>query len=417
MKDVTWRDAGIRSPWLGIANRIGERAERLGLSWPSFAPEALLGAARRETGLSDFGAPSFREGFDVLVDSLDREADLSSLGRVVLRTQLVRNLATRLRVVDWAKRHPEVREEKIVRPWVVLGLPRTGTTLLSFLLDLDPLNRSLLSWEADHPVPPPELATRLDDPRIAETTKRLAGSNSLMPWLPAMHPMGATLATECVTLFMLDFRSLQIETQARVPRYRAWLEQADMRSTFALHRLVLQILQSRVPTERWALKTPQYLWCLPALREAYPDARLIWTHRDPLPVVASVASLNQAFYRTWARRPEPVVTGAYWSGHMAEAVRRGLAFDAAQGGQRWCHHLHYTELMKDPVGAVEGLYAHFGERVSDLHRRRMEVWMRDRSQSAFGRHRYDLADFALSEDALDRAYAPYRERFGVAREA
>jgi hypothetical protein len=102
---------------------------------------------------------------------------------------------------------------------------------------------------------------------------------------------------------------------------------------------------------------------------------------------------------------------------MAEAVRRGLAFDAAQGGQRWCHHLHYTELMKDPVGAVETLYAHFGERVSELHRRRMEVWMRDRSQSAFGRHRYDLADFALSADALDRAYAPYRERFGVAREA
>jgi len=417
MKDVTWRDAGIRSPWLRLANRIGEGAERLGLRWPSFAPEALLAAARRETGLSDFGDPRFREGFDVLADSLDREADLSSLGRVVMRGQLVRNLAMRLRVVEWARQHPELRDERIVRPWVVLGLPRTGTTLLSFLLDLDPLNRSLLAWEADHPVPPPELATRLDDPRIAETTERLGGSNRLMPFLPAMHPMGATLATECVTLFMLDFRSLQIETQARVPRYRAWLERADMSPTFALHRLVLQILQSRVPTERWALKTPQYLWCLPALRAAYPDARLVWTHRDPVPVVASVASLNQAFYRTWARNPDPVVTGAYWSEHMAEAVRRGLAFDAAQGGARWCHHLHYTELMKDPVGVVEALYAHFGERVSDLHRRRMETWMRDRPQSAFGRHRYDLADFALSADALDRAYAPYRERFGVAREA
>jgi hypothetical protein len=417
MKDVTWRDAGIRPAWLRLANRIGERAEGLGLRWPSFAPEALLAAARRETGLTDFGDPRFREGFDVLADSLDREADLSSLGRVVMRGQLVRNLATRLRVVDWAKTHPEVREERIVRPWVVLGLPRTGTTLLSFLLDLDPLNRSLLAWEADHPVPPPELATRLDDPRIAETTERLGGSNRLMPFLPAMHPMSATLATECVTLFMLDFRSLQIETQARVPRYRAWLEQADMSPTFALHRLVLQILQSRVPTERWALKTPQYLWCLPALRAAYPDARLVWTHRDPVPVVASVASLNQAFYRTWSRNPDPVVTGAYWSGHMAEAVRRGLAFDAAQADRRWCHHLHYTELMKDPVGAVEALYAHFGERVSDLHRRRMETWMRDRPQSAFGRHRYDLADFSLSAEALDRAYAPYRERFGVAREA
>jgi hypothetical protein len=414
--DVTWRDAGIRPPWLRLLNGAGEAAARLGLRRPSLAPEALLADAERETGLADFGDASFREGLDVLADSLEREADLTTLGRIAIRAQLVRNLATRLRVLDWAKRQPEVREERIVRPWVILGLPRTGTTLLSFLLDLDPLNRSLLAWEADHPVPPPALATVAEDPRIAETAQRLAGSDRLMPWLAAMHPMGATLATECVTLFMLDFRSLQIETQARVPRYRAWLERAEMRSTFAIHRLVLQILQSRLPTERWALKTPQYLWCLPALHEAYPDARRVWTHRDPLPVVASVASLNHAFYRTWARRPDPVATGAYWSGHMAEAVARGLAFDAAQRDRDWCHHLRYAQLMKDPIGAVEALYAHFGERVSDLHRRRMEAWMRDRPQSAFGRHRYDLADFGLRADALEGAYAAYRARFDVPRE-
>jgi hypothetical protein len=416
MKHVTWRDAGIRSPWLRLLNRVGEGAAQRGLVWPSLEPESLLAAARRETRLADFGDPAFREGLDVLADSLEREADLSPFGRVVIRAQLVRNLATRLRVVDWAKRQPEVRDERIVRPWVVLGLPRTGTTLLSFLLDLDPLNRSLLAWEADDPVPPPALATVAEDPRIAATAKRLAGSDRLMPWLAAMHPMGATLPTECVTLFMLEFRSLQIETQARVPRYRAWLERADMRPAFAIHRLVLQILQSRLPTERWALKTPQYLWCLPALREAYPDARLVWTHRDPLPVVASVASLNQAFYRTWARSPDPVATGAYWSEHMAEAVARGLAYDQAQAGTAWCHHLRYTELTKDPIGAVEALYAHFGERVGELHRRRMEAWMRDRPQSAFGRHRYDLADFALQADALDGAYAAYRERFAIPRE-
>jgi len=414
--DVTWRDAGIRSPWLRLLSRAGAGAARLGLA-PSLAPEALLAVARRATGLDDFGAPEFREGLAVLADSLEREADLSPLGRVVIRGQLVRNLATRLRVLDWAKRHPEVREERIAPPFVILGLPRTGTTLLSFLLDLDPRSRSLRAWEAEQPVPPPELATVAEDPRIAATAKRLADGDRVMPWLPAMHPMGATLPTECVTLFMLEFRSLQIETQARVPCYRAWLERADMRPAFALHRLVLQILQSRLPTERWALKTPQYLWCLPALREAYPDARLIWTHRDPVPVVASVASLNQAFYRTWARRADPLVTGAYWSSHMAEAVGRGLAFDAAQGGRPWCHHVQYAELMKDPLGAVEAIYGAFGEPVSDLHRRRMEAWMRDRPQSAFGRHRYELADFALERDALDRAYAAYRERFGVPREA
>ena len=416
MEDVTWRDAGIRSPLLRALNGVGAGAARLGLRWPSFAPDALLAAACRETGLSDFGEPSFREGLDVLADSIEREADLSAFGRIVVRAQLVDNLATRLRVLDWAKRHPEVEKERIERPWVILGLPRSGTTLLSFLLDLDPSNRSLLAWEARRPVPPPELASAAEDPRIAETAKSLAGSDRLMPWLPAMHPMGATLPTECVTLFMLAFRSLSIETQVRVPAYKAWLEQADMRPAFAIHRLVLQILQSRMPTERWALKTPQYLWCLPALREAYPDARLVWLHRDPLPVVGSVASLNQAFYRTWARDPDPVATGAYWSEHMATAVERGLAFDARQAGQAWCHHLRYAELMQEPIAAVEALYASFGERVTKLHRRRMEAWMRDRPQSTFGRHRYDLADFGLSKESLDARFAAYRTRFDVPRE-
>lgn len=416
MKDVTWRDAGQLPLVLRLLNAAGAAAARLGLRAPSFAPETLLDAARRETGLDDFGDPSFRAGLDALTGSIEREAGLSPFGRVAVRGQLVSNLVTRLRVIEWAKRHPEVGKERIERPWVVLGLPRTGTTLLSFLLDLDPTNRSLLTWEARTPVPPPELGTRAEDPRIAEAAKSLAGGERLMPWLPAMHPMGATLPTECVTLFMLAFQSLQIETQARVPEYKAWLERADMRPAFAIHRLVLQILQSRVPTERWALKTPQYLWCLPALREAYPDARLVWTHRDPGPVTASVASLNQAFYRTWSRDPDPHATGAYWASHVETAVARGLAFDAEQGGRPWCHHLRYVDLMKEPVAAVERLYAAFGETVTPLHRRRMEAWMRDRPQEAFGRHRYDLADFGLRAEALDERFAAYRARFDVPRE-
>jgi LPS sulfotransferase NodH len=413
---VTWRDAGRHPLPLRALNAAGAAAARLGLRVPSFAPEALLAAARRRAGLDDFGDASFREGLDVLAESLDREAGLSAFGRIAVRGQLVETLATRLRVIDWAKAQPEVGKERIERPWVILGLPRTGTTLLSFLLDLDPGNRSLLTWEARAPVPPPELATVAEDPRIAAAAQSLAGGDRLMPWLRAMHPMGATLPTECVTLFMLAFRSLQIETQARVPVYKAWLERADMRPAFAIHRLVLQLLQSRLPTERWALKTPQYLWCLPALREAYPDARLVWTHRDPRPVTASVASLNQAFYRTWAAHPDPHATGAYWASHVATAVERGLAYDDAQGGRPWCHHLRYVDLLKEPIAAVERLYAAFGETVAPLHRRRMEAWLRDRPQEAFGRHRYDLADFGLRPEALDERYAAYRARFDVPRE-
>jgi len=415
VREVTWRDAGLRGPVPRLWNAVGVGAARLGLRWPSLDPEALLHAARRATGLDDFGEPDFRDGLEVLARSLEDEAALSAIGRTVIRGQLVNVLATRLRVIDWVARHPDVREERIARPTVVLGLPRTGTTLLSFLLDLDPESRSLLSWEAEHPVPPASLATRAEDPRIASTARRLRDGDRAMPWLAAMHPMGATLPTECVTLFMLAFRSLQIETQARIPGYRDWLERADMAPAFAMHRQVLQILQSTVPTGRWALKTPQYLWCLPALRAAYPDARLVWTHRDPVPVIGSVASLNQAFYRTWARDPDPRETGRYWAHHMREGLARGLAYDAARE-DRWCHHLRYEDLVADPIAAVEALYAHYGETVTALHRRRMETWMRDRPQRAFGRHRYALGDFGLDAAGLGAEFAAYCERFGLARE-
>ena len=179
--------------------------------------------------------------------------------------------------------------------------------MLSNLLGLDPMARPLLQWEAAHPIPPPTLEGAEEDPRIAQTAKELDGLMKLNPPLKAMHPFGATLAQECVSLFMYDVRTLALETQAHVPTYARWLEQADMAPAYAQHRLALQTLQSRQPTERWILKTPNHLWHLEALLAAYPDARIIWTHRDPGPVVTSLASLANAGQRplTAEGRPPP----------------------------------------------------------------------------------------------------------------
>ena len=158
-----------------------------------------------------------------------------------------------------------MREERIDSPWIIVGLPRTGTSVLSMLLGLDPVARPLLQWEAAHPIPPPTLDEGDEDPRIARTTKELDGLMKLNPPLKAMHPFGATLAQECVSLFMYDVRTLALETQAHVPSYARWLEQAEMAPAYAQHRLALQTLQSRQPTERWILKTPNHLWHLDAL--------------------------------------------------------------------------------------------------------------------------------------------------------
>jgi hypothetical protein len=415
-RGYTYRDAGLHSAPLRLLNRVTAPLGWLGVRWPSLAPDDLLAAARKQTGLEDFGADTIREPLEVFQQSLEEEANLSSFGRMVLRQLIVSSLSERLRVLDWAANHPEVREEKIERPWIILGLPRTGTTLLSLLLGLDPVARPLLQWEASHPIPPPDLATHAEDPRIAEVAKQFTQLQELNPPLRAMHPFGATLATECVTLFAFDLRALSFETQALIPSYGRWLEKTDMRSAYEMHKLSLQILQSRLPTESWSLKTPNHLWCLDLVQEFYPDARLIWTHRDPAKVVTSVASLNASLHKVNCTRVDPVAVGCEWDNKLHAGITRGMEFDDRQSGAGWCSHLLYRELMADPIAAVRRLYAEFDTDLHPLHVRRMENWMRNRGQDAFGRHVYDPADFGLAEDEIRDRYRGYTTRYEIPSE-
>ena len=417
VRTYTFRDAGLKPLPLRALNLVGEGLRRsVGYRGPGLLPDALESEARKKTSLQDFGPSGYREGLEVLCRSMEDEANLSLFGRMAMRGMIVQTLSNRLLLLDWAKRHPEVRDEPIRRPWVILGLPRTGTTLLSLLLGLDPNSRPLLQWEASTPVPPPELATQAEDPRIAAAAKQFNGLMGMNPAMRAMHPMGATLATECVTLLFFDLRSLSVETQALLPTYGKWLEDTDMRDAYAMHRLALQVLQSRVPTETWSLKTPQHLWSLNTLVESYPDARLIWTHRDPAKVVASVASLNTTLQAPFTRQSDPIGVGRDWTRKLRLAVDRGMAHDERATGASWCHHLNYSDLMKDPVGSVQRLYQQFGDEVSPLHTRRMEAWMRDRPQETFGRHGYDATDFGLTTEGIREEFATYCERYDIPEE-
>src|SRR5262245_58246263 len=413
----TFRDAGLHSRVLRGLNAAGVALSWVGLDLPSLDPDAIARAACRRSGLEDFGDSGWREGLEVLCLSLELEGNLSAFGRIAMRGLITSALENRLRLIDWAARHPEVREERIERPWVVVGLPRTGTTLLSLLLALDPEVRPLLHWESTSLVPPPDLATHSEDPRISAAAKQVEQLGGLNPAVRAMHPMGATLATECVGLLFLDLRSLLIETQAHMPSYGRWLEKAEMRGAYAMHRLALQVLQSRIPTPAWSLKTPQHLWSLDTLLEFYPDARIVWTHRDPAKVVPSVASLNTSLQRLNMRANDPFAVGRDWDDKLHLAVTRGIEFDRRQDGRVWCHHLQYADLIADPVSTVRSLYEHFGAQVSPLHERRMEVWMRERHQEVHGRHAYDPGDFGLTLAGLAERYSEYRERFAVPDES
>jgi hypothetical protein len=276
--DYTWRDSELRSPPLRVLNGVGGRLSRWGVDIPSLTPASVVRAATKLAGSDDLGTDTYREPLEVFLDSCRDEAELTTFGRILIAKMLAAALANRIELHRWSLDHREVRQERITGPWVIVGLPRTGTSVLSMLLGLDPVARPLLQWKAAHPIPPPALEEGDEDPRIARTAKDLDGLMKLNPPLKAMHPFGATLAQECVTVFMYDVRTLALETQAHVPSYGRWLEEADMAPAYAQHRLALQTLQSGQPTERWILKTPNQLWHLDALGATYPDGP---HHLDP----------------------------------------------------------------------------------------------------------------------------------------
>jgi hypothetical protein len=413
-RSYTWRDGELKSPVLRALNVGGRLLAAVGRR-PSLDPDDLVAAAIKQAGSDDLGSDSYREPLERLTDSLESEAQLTTFGRLAMGRTITTQLVTRIRLQEWTKAHPEAEGEEIRRPWVILGLPRTGTSILSMLLGLDPMVRPLRQWEARAVVPPSTLATRFEDPRIAEANAQTDGLKKLNPAIRAMHPFGAMLAEECIPLMMLDLRCLGMETQALVPSYGAWLQGCDMRPAYVQHKRGLQALQSGQPTETWSLKTPNHLWCLDVLLEFYPDARLIWTHRDPGPVTASVASLNTTMHGTFSDRVDPLAVGAEWIGKLQHAVSCGMAFDD-RNEDGWCVHVHYADMMRDPLATMRRIYAHFGETPSGLHERRIEAWLREKPQTEFGRHVYDPADFGWSYDGLADTWKAYVERYGIERE-
>ncbi len=414
--EYTWRDAELTSRPLRALNGVGGRLAKFGVTFPSMTPEAVKAAAIKTAGSEDFGGDSFEEPLRVFLDACRNEAELTTFGNLMVSRMLSGALANRLRLRAWANDHPEVQQERIRSPWVIVGLPRTGTSVLSMLLGLDPMARPLRQWEAAHPIPPPTLETVDEDPRIAEHAKELDGLMKLNPAMRAMHPFGSTLAQECVSLFMYELRALSLEVTAHVPTYARWLEKADMAPAYAQHLLALQTLQSRLPTERWVLKTPNHLWHLAALLETYPDARIIWTHRDPGPVITSLASLANTGQRPQTSRSDPKPTANEWKRKCLFALESAMAYDgrAAAG---WCAHVHYDELMADPVATVSALYGKFGDEISDLHARRMRSFLSERPKDAFGKHRYDPADFGWSYPQLADEFAHYTQRYQVRGES
>ena len=405
-------------PWpLRAANAAGSALGRLGWRGIGLGEDDLLARAQRATGLEEFGDPSFRLGLRRLITSLEQDAHLNSFGRYFARRQLLEALGHRLRVVDHRRRHPAVAGEVIEKPLFVLGLPRTGTTLIYSLLACDPAHRSPISWEVDEPCPPPERINYGSDPRIARTERRFEQLRQLAPGFQAIHPIGAQLPQECIVITACAFLSIRFELCFDVSGYQSWLVEQDMAPAYRFHREFLQHLQSRYRCERWVLKSPGHLGPIDALLAEYPDAMIVQTHRDPLRVIPSVSSLEYTMRGISSDCIDPLAIGRQQRQLWSTQLEQGMQARARLPER--AHQfldLHFQEILADPLGCVRRIYRHFDLELGDSALARMRAHLALHPRDEHGTHQYSLAGFGLDAEEVGLAFKAYCERFGVAPE-
>ena len=374
-----------------------------------------LAEARAQTGLDDYGPPEFRDGLQVLSDSVNDEAELSELGAAAVHSTVVNSLTNRLRVVDWINTHPGVADEQIRAPLVVIGMFRAGTTFLSELLDQDPRNRALLRWEASDSVPPPAPELFRSGPRVDAARASGEMLEQLNPRMKAIHHEDAAGPTECIAVMSQDFKSLSWEAITNVPSYSRWLMAVDQRSAYEYHRSVLQVLQSGGVRGRWTLKSPHHAIALDALTATYPDARLVLLHRDPAVLCASVCSLIATLSGTFTDADHTAYIAEHWPAMLEESVRRIDEF-RARAPEHPIVDVAYADLVRDPVPTVERIYAAFGDELDGTARDAISRYSDAHPKGLRGAHQYDLAAFGLDAAALRERFAGYVDRYGVATE-
>ena len=398
-------------------NAAGSMLRRAGLPLVSLDEESLLDAARRATGLDDLGGDGFREPFRMVLQGLEAEARLTLVGRIAARQDLIGLLANRLRLEEDGKRHPEIGAQEVPQPLFIVGLPRTGSTLLHHLLAQDPGSRVAQAWEVMFPSPPPEAGSYRTDPRIARAARQLEWFDALTPEFKAIHPLGAQLALECIAIMSPTFLSPRFHTTYHVPTYQEWLERQDLRPAYRFHRRFLQQLQWRVPARRWVLKAPSHLFAFDALLEAYPDARIVQTHRDPVTVLASVASLTAVLQRAFTDDLDPLEIGhevtRRWTNGLDRAMR--LRRSGRVPAERFVD-VHYHEMVRDPMAVVRRIYAHFEIPLTEAAETLMRRFLAENPKDKHGAHRYSLRSFGFEADDLARRFKAYREFYGVPRE-
>jgi hypothetical protein len=376
-------------------------------------PDAVLAAAAEQSGLEDFGDPSFRPRLDVLLRGLRDEVELSPFGVLGNHSLVVQLLKNRLLVEDVWRRHPEIADERVHRPIIICGLPRTGTTHLHNLISADPALRSLPYWESLEPVAVPG---EEPDGRRARTEVAVDTVNAVMPLFPRMHEMTVDHVHEEIQLLAIDFSSMLFETMGPMPSWHDWYRDHDQTPHYRYLYRVLQVLQWLRGPKRWVLKSPQHLEQFGPLRAVFPDATFVVTHRDPVAVVASMITMLAYTARMTVARPDPKAYGAYWMPRL-ERMLQACARDRELLPADQTIDVHFDAFMVDDVATVERIYALAEQPFAPTVRTAMDDFMAAHPRGRHGTIAYDLADFGLDTSECRDRFAFYVERFGVTPES
>ena len=402
-----------RPDWL--AAFLKETAAWDGRSVAPLDPDELIATAIRNTGLDDFGGDAWREPFDILLRAIELEAELHLFGRLWTRQEFILFLENRLRIEAAYKAHPEIDDEVVDQPVFIVGLPRSGTSILFELLAQDRQFMAPANWEFVLPCPPPEAATYRSDPRVPRAHDLITLPGRVAPTLDAIHELGAWIPNECGVAFRMSFRSEHLAAAFQVPTYTNWLFAADKEPAYQDYKRLLKLLQWRNPRVRWLLKAPEHQSYLPVLFKVFPDARVIVTHRDPVRAQGSVTNLLGTFY--WMRSDKAFDAAAFEELLTPEgtASRLDQMIDWIEDGAvptDQLSHSRYADLVTDPIAALERLYGQLGLPLTDQARTAVQAYLASKPKGKFGAHHYTVD----SEDRTRALFARYQSKFDVPTE-
>ncbi len=401
-----------RPPGAAAINWIGRRLKTFGYVRPELTIASVKADAEEMSGQSDYGNDSYMVGLEPLLWGLEHEAQLNQLGRMVIGGMIVSALASRLTVVAWEKANPVAAKADIKAPLIILGMPRTGTTILYETLAADPRLRAPLTWECRDYALAHEITDPHNDKRITKLGKNMARMDRLMPGFSAIHYFDPFIPTECVGLNILDIASEQFSVFAWLPSFREALLKADAKSTYDWHKRGLRYFQATTPDRNWILKSPRHSAYLGSLLDAYPDACLVHTHREPMEVIASVASLFHTARSGWTDHMYTQRHADDDARYIVEITQRATDFRNAnpQFEDRF-YDVAFKDFLASPQTVIENVHAHFGRDLPENSKSAMMNYLHNRPRNKYGVHKYTPEDFGLSEAIHGSLFADYRNRF------